>query len=193
MADGNIDTADVLDVRSSLNGDEDAYWRIVERHGQNMQRQMRNFTRDERQIEELVQDVFVEAYMGLKGFRGDAPLAHWLSRIATRIGYRFWKSRDRRKMEVSLEHLPEITSPEAIERDPDWALEILFAMFAALPEEDRLAMTLMYMEKCPHEEIGRRIGCKTELVAVRIHRAKEKLRQFGKREPWKGKLACLIS
>jgi RNA polymerase sigma-70 factor (ECF subfamily) len=188
-----MDNADIPDIQSSLNGDEDAYWRIVQRHGPAIQRQMRNFTRDEHLVEELTQDVFVEAYTGLKGYRGDAPLAHWLARIATRVGCRFWKRRDRRKVEVPLDRLPDIASREHVARDPGLAADILFAMFAALPDDDRLAMTLMYMEQCPHEEIGRRIGCGTELVAVRIHRAREKLRKLGAREPWKGKLACLIS
>lgn len=181
------------DIRASIAGDEDAYWRIVERHGAAIQKQMRNFTRDRRQVEELAQDVFVEAYLGLKGYRGEAPFAHWLARIATRVGRGFWKSRERGKKTLPLEHVPDIATPETVERDPSLAGELLFAMFATLDEDDRLAMTLMYLEKCPHEEIGRRIGCTTELVAVRIHRAKEKLRKLGGREPWKGKLACLMS
>ncbi len=56
---------------------------------------MTRFTRDERMLEELVHDVFVEAYFSLDGYRGDAPFEHWLQRIATRVGYRYWTRRGR--------------------------------------------------------------------------------------------------
>ncbi len=41
----------------------------VERHGAAVQKQMRNFARDPALAEELAQDVFVEAYLGLAKFR----------------------------------------------------------------------------------------------------------------------------
>lgn len=193
MAGSDVDNTDVLDVRSSLGGDEDAYWRIVERYGPNIQRQMRNFTRDPLMVDELAQDVFVEAFTSLANYRFEAPLGHWLSRIASRVGCKFWRSRDKRKREVSLDSVPDMPSREEVEQNPALASEILFALFAALPDDDRLAMTLAYLERCPHEEIGKRIGCSTEMVAVRLHRAKDKIRKMGRNEPWKGKLACLIS
>ena len=52
---------------------------------------MRWFSRQPAVAEEMVQDVFVEAYLSLRGFRGSAPFAHWLQKIATRVGYRYWK------------------------------------------------------------------------------------------------------
>lgn len=183
---------DFADIQASLAGDEDAYWRIVERYGLAIQRQVRNFTRNVQEIEELTQDVFVEAFFGLNSFRGDAPFLHWLSRICTRVGYRFWKNKGKKKNQVSLDHIPDVCTHETVEFDPELALEILFSMFATLPEKDRLAMTLKYLEKCSYEEIGLRIGCSADMVAVRVCRAKKKLRKLGECEPWKGKLACLI-
>ena len=64
---------------------------------------MWRFTRDRVQWEELVHDVFVEAYLSLRSYRGEAPLLHWLRKIATRVGYRWWKHRNRQKVETSLE------------------------------------------------------------------------------------------
>ncbi len=121
MIENDQDDSERDDIRASIAGDEDAYWRIVERHGAAIQKQMRNFTRDCRQIEELAQDVFVEAYLGLKGYRGEAPFAHWLARIATRVGYAFWKSRERGKMTLRPEHAADIATPEVVERDPSLA------------------------------------------------------------------------
>jgi DNA-directed RNA polymerase specialized sigma24 family protein len=68
-------------------------------------------------LDQLVQDVFVEAYMSLKGFRGRAPFLHWLRRVATRVGFRYWKSRTRKKAGSGLEgNYPE---PDRRSGNPD--------------------------------------------------------------------------
>src|SRR5215475_11265401 len=86
------DDASVLaDVRAATRGDGEAYSRIIGKYQQTIARRMHRFTRDPAAIEELVHDVFVEAYFSLSKFRGEAPLEHWLQRIATRIGYKYWE------------------------------------------------------------------------------------------------------
>ena len=83
--------ADLEDIRQSRQGDNEAYRRLIERHQEHVGRILWRFTRDRQVHEELVQDAFVEAYLSLASYRGKAPLAHWLSRIATRVGYHYWK------------------------------------------------------------------------------------------------------
>src|SRR5689334_16425322 len=84
---------DQRDIEQALRGDEAAYRRLIERHQQEIAKRLRKFSRDPRVIEEMTQDTFVEAYFGLKSFRGDAPFIHWLHRIAVRVGYRHWKEK----------------------------------------------------------------------------------------------------
>jgi hypothetical protein len=87
---GTTDAAELEDIRRSRRGDSDAYRRLIERHQEHVGRILWRFSRDRLVHEELVQDVFVEAYMSLSSYRAKAPFAHWLSRIATRVGYRYW-------------------------------------------------------------------------------------------------------
>ena len=194
MQDQDLDEHDRADVDATLDGDEDAYARIVERHNVAIQKQMRNFSRDPGVVEELTQDVFVEAYVGLAKFRGDAPFRHWLARIATLTGYKHWKKRDRDKKTVSM---PEGLEPEAREEsgagNPEEAAKLLFELLALLSADDRLAMTLMYLENLTQDEIARRMGWTRVMVAVRIYRAKQRLRKLGDKEPWKGRLQWMTS
>src|SRR5690242_14164866 len=81
------------DVKASLNGDGAAFARLIDRFQATIARRMTKFTRDPNALEELVHDVFVEAYTSLRNYRGEAPLEHWLQRIATRVGYRYWKQK----------------------------------------------------------------------------------------------------
>ena len=43
-------------------------------------------------VEEVVHDVFVRAYLGLKQFSGSSPFDHWLAGIAVRCCYDFWRT-----------------------------------------------------------------------------------------------------
>jgi RNA polymerase sigma-70 factor (ECF subfamily) len=189
-----LDEKDLADEASVLDGDAEAYAGIVERHNVSIQKQMRNFTRDAAMAEELAQDVFVEAYLGLSKFRGDAPFRHWLARIATLTGYKFWKTREKEKKKVSLSdaYEPE-AKEEAAQGDPEEAAKILFELLATLPADDRMVMTLMYLEHLGQDAIAERMGWTRVMVAVRIYRAKQKLRKLGEKEPWKGRLAWITS
>ena len=188
------DEQDIADVAATLKGDEEAYAAIVERHGPAVQKQMRNFTRDPGRAEELAQDVFVEAYLGLGKFRGDAPFRHWLSRIATLTGYSFWKKRDREKNKVPLHENMEIVQENGAEPgDADAAAKLLFDLLATLPADDRMVMTLMYLENVGQDEIAGRMGWTRVMVAVRLYRAKQRLKKLGDKEPWKGRLEWMLS
>jgi RNA polymerase sigma factor, sigma-70 family len=188
------DDLDLADIDAILNGDEEAYAGIVERHTLRIQKQMRNFSRDPLIMEELTQDAFVEAYTSLGSFRGDAPFRHWLARIATLTGYKYWKKRDKEKQTLPLSGSFEPAAPEESEPgDPERAANVLYDLLATLPPDDRMIMTLMYLEQIGQEEIASRMGWTRVMVAVRIYRAKQRLKKLGGQEPWKGRLEWILS
>jgi RNA polymerase sigma factor (sigma-70 family) len=172
-----VSEKDLLDITASLDGDGESYRQLVQRYQGKVAAQMRRFTRDPVVLEELVEDVFVEAYFSLKGFRGRAPFLHWLRRIATRVGYHYWKSKARRREReepltetiLKLTVVPDnLTSSEAA--------EAVYELLARLPAPDRLVLTLFYLEECDTEEIASRTGWNRTLVKVRLHRARKKLK-----------------
>jgi len=168
---------DLEDIQATLAGDGAAYGRLVRRHQDSVARRMWRFTRDPQRLEELVHDVFVEAYVSLKGFRGEAPFAHWLSRIATRVGYHYWKKRDAAGPDMPLQDwdaLAEEEQPSGLEAAE--AAEVLHNLLGQLPPRDRLVLTLMYMEELPVAEIARQTGWSATLVKVQAHRARKKLK-----------------
>ena len=172
-----VSEADPGDIAASLNGDGEAYARLVQHYQDQVAAQMWRFTRDPAVLEELVQDVFVEAYLSLKGFRGHAPFLHWLRRIATRVGYRYWKCQVRKRDRE--EALTETSLNLAIASEaltPFKAAETLYRLFAKMPPPDRVVLTLFYFEECDINEIASRTGWSRTLVKVRLHRARKKLK-----------------
>lgn len=189
----DADAEDLADINAVLDGDEEAYARLVERHSVAIGKQMRNFSRDPSVQEELSQDVFVDAYLSLGKFRGDAPFRHWLARIATFVGYKYWKRRDKGKKEISLSEAQDFVEAKSDSKDPSAAADLLYDLLATLHPEDRLILTLMYIEKCSQDEIADRMGGTRVMVAVKIYRAKQKLKKLGEKEPWKGRIEWMLS
>jgi RNA polymerase sigma-70 factor, ECF subfamily len=171
---------DMEDIRLTLNGDGVAYARLVERYQAEISGRMWRFTREMIKHRELVQDVFVEAYLSLKTFRGKAPFGHWLARIGTRAGYRHWRkeARERSNQMVPIEDgdQPVWMEPESL--GPEKAAEILHSLLEQLPPRDRLALMLRYVENRSVEETAELTGWTRTMVKVQAWRARNKLKKL---------------
>ncbi|PKL44139.1 MAG: RNA polymerase, partial [Planctomycetes bacterium HGW-Planctomycetes-1] len=144
--------------------------------------------RDKAECERLVQDVFVEAYLSLKSYKARGPFPHWLNKIATRVGYKFWKERDKAGQVLPLEDFDAVEKNSDNQIDTGKAAEILHALLDRLPRADRLVLTLMYFEECGSEEIARRTGWSRFAVKMRASRARKKLKKIAEKEKIQEKL-----
>jgi RNA polymerase sigma-70 factor (ECF subfamily) len=176
---GPVSIEDRRDIEASLRGDERAYGRLVDRYQSLIAAQMWRFSRDPAIVEELVQEAFVECYLGLAKFRGQSPLLHWLRRIATRVGYRHWKLKAReRRNDEALANEPANRSVPPVNPAPAEAAEWLHRILAQLPPEDRLVLTLHYFEDLDMNDIAERMGWTRSLAKVRAFRARKRLRRL---------------
>jgi len=168
---------DVLDINACLNGNQEAYARLVQRYERLIANQMWRFTRDQTILEELVQEVFVEAYTSLPGFKGKSPFLHWLRRIATRVGYRFWKNKARAKeRQEQFNQNPTEVTPDYNVATPSEAGEFVAGLLDELPPGERMVLTLLYFEEWSTQEIADHMGWTRSLVKVRAFRARKKLK-----------------
>jgi len=171
---------DLRDINSCLDGDGTAYARLVERNQSMVAARMWRFTRDKAAHQELVQEVFVEAYLSLSKYRAKAPFQHWLSRIATIVGYRFWKyrSRERSRSSIPIEELDQLVAVEPETMDPSVAADVLYSLLEQLPPRDRLVLVLRYLEDRSVEETAELTGWTGTMVKVQSWRARKKLRKL---------------
>jgi RNA polymerase sigma-70 factor (ECF subfamily) len=170
-----VDDAITADVAAATLGDGDAYGRIIRRYQDTIARRMVRFTRDPQLLEELVHDVFVEAYFSLNGYRGDAPLEHWLQRIATRVGYRYWTRRGREPAMADVQlYEPESASNDSVRESMD---EVAVALEKLAPR-DRLVLTLLYLESRSVAEAADLAGWSESMVKVQAHRARKRFRKL---------------
>ena len=186
-----MESADRKDIAACLNGDKDSYANLVRRYEKQITKLMWRFSRDPGVCEELVQEVFVEAYLSLSSYRGEAPFLHWLRRIGSRVGYRFWKQQARAKATVPLADFDSIETEASDTVDPSVAAEVLHSLLARLPRPDRLVLTLMYFEQCSTREIAERMGWSRAVVKMRAFRARRKLKAIAEREDLLEKLGWI--
>ncbi len=143
-------------------------------------------------IDDLSQEIFVQAWRALPRFRGDARFSTWLYRIAVNRALKEYNHRKRgtgRLLGVPvsdelLRHLAALhPDPDAAPLDPEGMLqqrardEALRNAIADLPEKQRLVVLLHYFEDCSCDEIAAIAGCSVGTVWSRLHYACRRLQE----------------
>jgi RNA polymerase sigma-70 factor (ECF subfamily) len=97
-----------------------------------------------------------------------------MMRIATRVGYRHWKS-DRRHRERH-EQMQADTLATHDPPSPEETAEYVAYWLGQLPPRDRLVLTLTIVEGCTIAQTAEQTGWSQSMVKVQAHRARAKLR-----------------
>lgn len=162
-------------------GDAEAYDHLMLRYQDAIARQMRRYSSNMAVIEDLTQTVFVNAYQGLRGYRPEAPFAHWLRTIAANVGYEHWRRESRQGRVISYhdceEMLPDASTEREVESD-DVArrYDALIALMEGLKPPERQILFLLYVDGVGMEEVARRMGWNRAATKMRAYRARIKLR-----------------
>ena len=166
------------EIRACQGGDHDAYEILVRRYQQQIGNLLWRFTHDPGEHEDLVHLAFVEAWVSIAKFRGDGTFAAWLSTIATRVGYAFWKkkAKDRKRNEVSMDGVAEPSQEANSTLENEF--EPLEQALAQLSPRDRLVLTLLYLEEHTVAETSELTGWSQSMVKVQAHRARGRLKKL---------------
>lgn len=174
-------------VQRCVRGETAAYALLVERHQARVRAIAARIlgagaTRDD--IDDLAQDVFVQAWRALPRFRADALFSTWLHRLATNMAIKQWHRRKRGAWLSASEDLSEPVRAGLRDDAPGPALQAqtraqghaLRAAIDALPEKQRTVVLLHYFEDYACEEVALLVGCSVGTVWSRLHYACRKLR-----------------
>ncbi|HYS05978.1 MAG TPA: sigma-70 family RNA polymerase sigma factor [Candidatus Dormibacteraeota bacterium] len=188
------ETGDGRLISKATGGDREAFDLLVERHLPRVWAVVWRILRHNEDTEDVVQEVFLAAYQGLEGYRGEAKFSTWLHRIAvTRaLNHLDRKEEKMRRAFRNLEddsHLLE-AAPEAAgswimrgSPSPLQALEAddlmrrLAACLSRLPAAWRAVLTLRDVDARSYEEIAALAGLALGTVRSRLARARVALRQ----------------
>jgi RNA polymerase sigma-70 factor (ECF subfamily) len=192
---------DALLVSKCQNGDLNAFSFLVDRHEQRVRSivsRILNTSADNRSlmlavdIDDLSQEIFVQAWRALPRFRREARFSTWLYRIAVNRALKEYNHRRRgsgrfQGVPVSdelLRHLATVhRDPNAPNLDPEGVLQerardqALRTAIDELPEKQRLVILLHYFEDCSCEEISTIAACSVGTVWSRLHYACRRLQE----------------
>jgi RNA polymerase sigma-70 factor (ECF subfamily) len=90
-------------VAATLAGDDDSFSEIVRRHKRRVFGMAARFARNDHQLEDIAQEVFVRVFKNLKNFRHDAPFEHWLAKISASACYDFLRRERRHRDNAALD------------------------------------------------------------------------------------------
>jgi RNA polymerase sigma-70 factor (ECF subfamily) len=161
-------------------GDDSAFDRIVERHSAEIAALADRLLAWPQDVDDIVQEVFIAAFVGLKKFRGDSRLRTWLFTITInkcRSHRQRWRSRRRRMGMVGAEADPRCDGDAARAALADESCAEVRRAVGALPQKYREVVVLRYLEGLGTDEICDLLAITANAMQVRLNRAKKKLRQ----------------
>ena len=167
-------------VRQAREGEEAALDALVSRHHRAVYEVAYRVLGDADLAADAAQDAFVKAIRALPTFRGDASVRTWLLRIGLNTARSAARKRTSRR-EVPLE---EVSGTLAGPSDPErlavarTEAERAERALAALPEKQRLAVSLRVHHGLSHREIGALTDTSEGSARVNYHLGIRKLREL---------------
>jgi RNA polymerase sigma-70 factor (ECF subfamily) len=173
-------------VRRCQAGDERAFERLFQRHRGSVTRLVHRMLGPSAELEDLVQEVFLQVLRSLHGFRDEARFSTWLYRVALNVVLMHRRASGRRPRLVD-----EAKGEPAVDRAPSAheALETrrrvaaFHALLARLSEKKRTVFVLHELEGLTPVRISEIVGAPVLTVRTRLFYARRELERWIAEEP----------
>ena len=168
-------------IHRILKGEQSAFALLVERYQNYVFTLVLRFTEIREDAEEISQDVFVKAYRSLADFRGDSKFSTWLFTITRTTCLSFLRKKkldtvslDNERTGLQVENRESGFNSNGIEQKSRHAM--LNQAIAMLSPDDAQVLNLFYKGDQTLEEIGKIMRLDPNTVKVKLHRARQRLK-----------------
>jgi len=178
-------------VRLSQSGTESAFEELVRRHQQRVFALVGGILRRQEDVEDVAQQVFLKAFLGIKRFDQRAAFSTWLYKIAVNECWDYLRKKKVRPLvyesDLSEEQVSRLDGIVSADRPPEGpntraeARELLERMLSALPEQDRQLLVLKEMEGFSVQELAEILDLNVNTVKVRLFRARGRIMEAYRR------------
>ncbi len=161
-------------VLRSQTGDASAFEELVLLYQPRLRYFLRGLLRRDRDVDDHLQEIWIDVYRGIGRLKEPASFAAWLYRIARNRAFRVL--RKRREPPCSLDDI-DVAAKEGDE--PNWSAEdaeYIHAALDSLAAEHREVLLLRFIEELTYEDIARVTGCPIGTIRSRLYYAKRALR-----------------
>jgi RNA polymerase sigma factor (sigma-70 family) len=164
-----------------LQGDRQIFAELVNRYRHLVFTIALRYTANREDAEEIAQDVFVKAYRSLADFRHDSKFSTWLYAITTNTCITFLRKKkiitrslDNEKIFELASNTNAINGKEAAHTSKAGLLNRAIRLLHA---DDATIITLFYKGEQSLEEIGKIMGITSNTAKVKLHRARQRLKE----------------
>lgn len=137
------------------------------------------------QMEDLLQEAFIEVFRSLSSYRGEAKLTTWADRIAVRVAFHHLRRQSRRRQKEQASEQPAslrlVGSPED-NAEHRQGIERLYVMLGELEPEYRIAFALFALDGRSIDEVADITGLTLVAAKSRVSRARQKLWAAARRD-----------
>ena len=175
-----VDLSDSILVRNTLHGDTQAYGELVHRYQAPVFNVCYRLLGEQREAEDLTQEVFIRAYQRLQSFDLLRPFGPWIRRVAANLCYNHMQKnqplllpiQDEQDYEDEGHHTPESVI-EMNEKN-----KVIRQAMSKLPPEYRIALELRHFHELSYEEIAKELNLPLNTVRSHLFRARKKMVVF---------------
>jgi RNA polymerase sigma-70 factor, ECF subfamily len=165
-----------------IKGDKRLYEGIIRKYNQRLYRIARSFIKNEDEIEDVMQETYIKAYLHLKQFEGKSQFSTWLTRILINQANLSLNKEKRVRTHISnsSDNIPDTKSSN--EPGPDQNLmneemkKYLEQAIDELPDTLRSVYIMREVEGLSVNETAEALSISIENVKTRLHRAKASLK-----------------
>ena len=175
-------------VSKLVKKDEEAFKILVEQYRNKVYNTSLGFVQNTGDAEDITQEVFIEIFESINGFRGSSKLSTWIYRITVTKSLDFIKAKKRKKRFAVFTSLfgekQEIIYDPADFIHPGIKMEnkelasVLFKALEKLPQNQKIAFTLNKIEDLSYGEICEVMNISLSSVESLMHRAKNNLKKI---------------
>ena len=168
-------------INRVLKGEQSAFGSIVDKYKNYVFTLVLRFTENREDAEEIAQDVFIKAYRSLADFRGDSKFSTWLFTITRTTCLSFLRKKklntislDNERTGLQVGNRESGFSANGIEQKSKYAM--LNQAINLLSPDDAQVLNLFYKGDQSLEEIGQIMRLDPNTVKVKLHRARQRLK-----------------
>jgi RNA polymerase sigma-70 factor (ECF subfamily) len=184
VAQGAGTVEDLVLVDQCLDGAREATSELFRRHQRRVHATLYRVLGCRRDMDDLLQETFIQVFHSLASFRGEARLSTWIDRIAVRVAYRYLARR--KEAALSLDVIAEPEAGIAAADDHAMAREgvrRLYAALAELPPASRIAFSLHEIDGRSVSAVAECVGASVTATKLRIWRARRSLLKRAQGDP----------
>ncbi|MDO5510695.1 MAG: sigma-70 family RNA polymerase sigma factor [Weeksellaceae bacterium] len=137
----------------------------------------RMYTQDAMAHDDLFQEIVLQLWRSYDSFKGDSKFSTWMYRVGINTAITFYRKKKNRPEYQSIELQHFRIAHQEQDENLEYRMQMLHKAIEQLNDVER-ALTLLYLEDLPYNEIADTMGITAVNARVKMNRIKKKLKDI---------------